>query len=112
MVADCIELHKLLLDSQLSTSKTYDCRALVVKRGSEEDIKAVRSILEAPTCRMRGLRKWSHISFGKVSAAYDIQIFALADSSVLFCRAVHELFAVKYEVWTENFLRVGIFIKL
>lgn len=68
VVADSIQLYKLLLDSQLSSSKTYDCRSLIVKRASEADIKSIRSILEKPTCRMRGLRNLSHISFGKVSS--------------------------------------------
>lgn len=75
VVDDSIQLHKLLLDSQLSSSKTYDCRALIIKQASDEDVKTIRSILEKPMCRMRGLRNLAHISFGKVDV-YPLLLYS------------------------------------
>lgn len=89
VVDDSIELHKLLLDSQLSSNKTYDCRVLIVKRASDQDVKIIRSILEKPTCRMRGLRNLAHISFGKVTV-YSLLFFSGETNEYLsFYRSKH-----------------------
>lgn len=86
VVADTLQLHKLLLNSQLSSSKTYDCSVLVVKQASEKDITSIRSILEQPTCRMRGLRNLKHIAFGKVTMKRFSFRSIITDFCVDLCR--------------------------
>lgn len=66
VVKDVVGFVKLLLDSQLDSTKSFDCASLVIKRASDLDVQAIGSYLEEPTCQMRGLRNLAHICLGKV----------------------------------------------
>lgn len=106
VVADSIQLHKLLLDSQLATSKTYNCSALVVTQASDKDVKAFRSILEHPTCRMRGLRNLTHIAFGKVMKHPLVLKSAMLTLPSLYVDLNSTLFCGEVEIFVPVLLRI------